>query len=177
MLFIKKLFTPPPSPRVDDKINAYLADSYPGNHNYRVVGDTLRPRFKLARRWRRIERLWPHEFDSFLDIGCAKGFFVLQAARRGADSLGIDISDNYIDACNIVRDELGIERARFANQTIDQLCADGESFDLVQVVNTYHYLYFGSGGAEPCAADHAVLFRTPRRCHQRCIVVQQCREV
>mgnify|MGYP002027305939 CR=1 FL=1 len=70
---------------LDDVTRAHLADSYPHNHDYRVVGEKLKPRWKLMRRWRRMEPLWPRAFDSFLDVGCSKGFFVLQAARRGAD--------------------------------------------------------------------------------------------
>ena len=69
---------------LDDAVRAHLADSYPHNHDYRVVGEKLKPRWKLMRRWRRMEPLWPRTFDSFLDVGCSKGFFGLQAARRGA---------------------------------------------------------------------------------------------
>lgn len=143
---------------LDDVTRAHLADSYPHNHDYRVVGGKLKPRWKLMRRWRRMEPLWPREFSSFLDVGCSKGFFVLQAARRGADALGVDIHEEDLAACTAVRDHLGFSSARFEHKTLDQLASEGEAFDLVHVVNTYHYLYFGSDRAPACATDHAALF-------------------
>ncbi|MCH2107077.1 MAG: class I SAM-dependent methyltransferase, partial [Planctomycetes bacterium] len=89
---------------LSDSVRDYLADSYPHNHDYRVKGEELKPRWKLKRRWKRMERLWPEGFGSFLDIGCSKGFFVLEAARRGADALGIDIHEEDLSACEAVRD-------------------------------------------------------------------------
>ena len=143
---------------LSDSVRDYLADSYPHNHDYRVKGEELKPRWKLKRRWKRMERLWPEGFGSFLDIGCSKGFFVLEAARRGADALGIDIHEEDLSACEAVRDHLELKSARFEEKTLDELAAEGASFDLVHLVNTYHYLYFGSDRAPACAKDHAALF-------------------
>ena len=143
---------------LDDATRTHLADSYAHNHDYRVVGEELKPRWKLMRRWRRMKPLWPDAFGSFLDVGSSKGFFVLQAARRGADSLGIDIHEGDLRACDAVRDHLGLETARFEHKTLGELSAEGRSFDLVHVVNTYHYLYFGSDRAPACETDHATLF-------------------
>ncbi len=143
---------------LSEAIRTHLADSYPHNHDYRVTGEELKPLWKLMRRWRRMESLWPQSFGSFLDVGCSKGFFVLQAARRGAEALGIDIHDGDLSACDAVRDHLGLNAAKFEHKTLDELSEEGMSFDLVHVVNTYHYLYFGSDRAPACATNHSDLF-------------------
>jgi SAM-dependent methyltransferase len=143
---------------LDDSVRSHLADSYPHNHDYRVQGRTLLPCRKLERRWRRIRQLWPSSFDSFLDVGCSKGFFVLEAARLGADALGIDIHEQDLAACSAVRDHLELSGARFEHKTLEQLSSEPLSFDLVHVVNTYHYLFFGSDRAPARATDHQTLF-------------------
>jgi SAM-dependent methyltransferase len=143
---------------LNEATRAHLADSYPHNHDYRVVGSDMRAKWKLARRWRRLRRHWPSDIGSFLDIGCSKGFFVLQAAHRGAAALGIDIHEADLAACEAVREHLGLEDARFQHKTLDELSAEGESFELVHLVNTYHYLYFGSDRGPAIASDHSVIF-------------------
>jgi SAM-dependent methyltransferase len=165
---------------LDDKVRAHLADSYPHNHDYRVSGTELKPRWKLMRRWRRMQPLWPDSPSSFLDVGCSKGFFVLQAALRGADALGIDIHEEDLAACCAIRDHLGLTTARFEHQTLDQLAAQGARFELVHVVNTYHYLFFGSDRAPACATDHAALFEhlaaltTGRLVFSNCETMERC---
>ena len=143
---------------LDDATRAHLADSYPHNHDYRVDEGGMRPQWKLSRRWRRLEKCWPDNFNSFLDIGCSKGFFVLQAAQRGAAALGIDIHEGDLAACEAVRDHLGLEGARFEHKTLEELAAEGGSFELVHLVNTYHYLYFGSDRGPAFAPDHDLIF-------------------
>ena len=165
---------------LDEQVRAHLADSYPHNHDYLVVGKELKPRWKLMRRWRRMKPFWPENLGSFLDVGSSKGFFVLQAAMRGADALGIDIHEGDLAACAAVRDHLGLSTARFEHKTLDQLAAEGASFELVHVVNTYHYLFFGSDRAPACATNHAALFEhlaaitTGRLVFSNCETMERC---
>ena len=109
---------------LDEASRAHLADSYPHNHDYRVVGADMRPKWKLWKRWRRLRRHWPSDLDSFLDIGCSKGFFVLQAAHRGAEALGIDIHAEDLAACEAAREHLKLESARFQHKTLEVLADD-----------------------------------------------------
>ena len=143
---------------LDEASRAHLADSYPHNHDYRVIGTDMRPKWKLWKRWRRLRRHWPSDLDSFLDIGCSKGFFVLQAAHRGAEALGIDIHAEDLAACEAAREHLKLQRARFQHKTLEVLAAEGERFQFVHLVNTYHYLYFGSDRNPAIASDHEVIF-------------------
>ncbi len=159
------------------EVRDYLADSYPHNHDYLVKGGELKPRWKLKRRWRRLERLWPERFGSFLDIGSSKGFFVLEAARRGAEALGVDIHEGDLAAADAVRDHLGLDKARFKQKTLDELAAEGARFDLVHLVNTYHYLYFGSDRAPACAADHRVLFEHLATVTEGALIFSNCETI
>lgn len=53
---------------------------YPSNHQYMIRDAQLIPRFQLYERWRLVTGLWPAELESFLDIGCCRGYYVLTAA-------------------------------------------------------------------------------------------------
>lgn len=146
---------------LDPAVRAYVESSYPHNADYRVRQRGLAPRWKLRRRWRRIRAAWPDPLESFLDVGCATGFFVLEAAARPgcARALGIDVHARDVAASEAVRDHLGRTRARFALQTLAELAAGidahGGPFQTVQLVNVYPYLVYGSERSDACWPDHA----------------------
>lgn len=148
--------------------HAYLAGAYPANHAYRVKSGRLRPSFKLWRRRRKIEALYPKPLTSLLDLSCSKGFFVLDAARRPAceRALGIDVHTPDLDAAEAVRAHLELERAQFESLRLDALCERlhefGGPFQTVLLINTYPYLYFGSRRSEQSYPDHARLFEMLR---------------
>ena len=131
---------------LSEAIRTHLADSYPHNHDYRVAGEELKPRWKLMRRWRRMEPLWPESFGSFLDVGCSKGFFVLQAARRGAEALGIDIHEGDLLACDAVRDHLGLSAAKFERKTLILIVCAPVVLAIVLVVALLPDVGFQVGG-------------------------------
>ncbi len=149
----------PNSAELSAAVISHLADAYPRNHNYRVMRGKLKPSWRLKRRYKRISALYPRQLNSFCDIGSCKGYFCIQAALRGADTLGIDVDEADLTASRAVAEYFGLPNIRFAYKTLTELASEGGAFDVVQVINTYHYLYFGSGRAEACAQDHDALFK------------------
>ncbi|MHC5062781.1 MAG: methyltransferase domain-containing protein [Planctomycetota bacterium] len=151
-------------PELSAEVRSYLADSYPHNHGYRVVRGRMRPNAQLRRRWKKLRRLWPDPMESFLDLGCSKGFFVLASAAQHAckNALGIDVSEEPIRACREVQRSLGLTNVRFELARLDQVAGDPEAFgapfETVQLVNTYQYLFFGSRISSQCYENHAEIF-------------------
>jgi hypothetical protein len=142
----------------------YLASSYPHNHDFRLRGGCLRPRWKLWRRWRRIRSLYPERVESLLDLSCCKGFFVLEAAQRPGcrRALGVDVYERDLEACGALRAALGVERAEFRkarlHEVADDIDALGGPFQTVLLINTYPYLYFGSDREPAAYASHERIF-------------------
>jgi SAM-dependent methyltransferase len=67
-----------------------------------------------------------------LDLGCGDGTTALPAAQLGANVLGVDISENLVDAGNARAAELGLTNCRFQHgDACDLSELEGESFDLV----------------------------------------------
>jgi len=139
--------------------------TYPANQVYSLRRGSLVPGRKLAKRLRLLFRLYPAHVESLLDIGCAQGFFVFDAARRypGARVVGIDASDSYQDLWREVSDGLNLSNVRFyqgfLHEFLPKLADFGGPFQTVLLVNTYHYLYFGSGLHSFGYRDHGLIFQ------------------
>jgi hypothetical protein len=133
------------------------------------VGDRLVAKWKLARRYRRITRLYPQPLTSLLDVGCSKGFFVLAADQQPCcdRALGIDVQRQEIEACEGAKAFLGADRATFLHLRLHELADSIESFggpfQTVLVINCYQYLYFGSKRCPDRYLDHQEIFRLLRR--------------
>jgi len=146
------------------ELRRYLAYSYPHNHDYRVLGRRLWPRWRLWRRLRRLRGPLEGAPRELLDLSSCKGFFVLDAARHPAceRTLGIDVHRPDLEASRAVAAHLGLERARFEELTLGQLAGRieefGGPFAAALLVNTYPYLYFGSPRSEDHLPDHDGLF-------------------
>jgi SAM-dependent methyltransferase len=161
-------------------IREFLADSYPHNHDYRIERGRrrgeLRPRRKLKRRFAKLARLYPVPLESLLDVGCAKGFFVLEAAARDActRALGIDVHAPFVEASRAAAQHLRRDRARFEPLRLHELAvtldAHGGPFQTVLVVNVYHYLFFGSALDERGYGDHEALFGWLRSITAGCLL-------
>lgn len=149
-------------------VRAYLADSYPRNQNYRVLGGRLVPSWRLWRRYRRIRALYPRPLASLVDLSASKGWFVLHAAGvLGAErALGIDVHAPDVAVAEAVREHLGTVGARFEALRLHELAqridAFGGPFQVLLVVNLYHYLYFGSARASERYESHEQIFRMLR---------------
>ena len=150
---------------LDPAVVAHIGDSYPHNLDYRVVRGALRPRFKLWRRFRRIQRLYPGERGDLLDLSSCKGFFVLEAAGHPGcqRAVGIDIHAPDLSASRAVAAHLDLHNARFENLTLPRLAEDiekfGGPFQTVLLINTYPYLFIGSNRSADHTPDHRTLFR------------------
>lgn len=156
-------------PEIPPHVRQYLGNSYPHNHDYRVVDGQLAPKCKLWVRLRKLMPLYPRPLVSLLDVSCCKGYFVNAAAQEPTcqRALGIDIHQPDLDACEAVKAHLGTSRARFerlrlhdAAARIDQF---GGPFQTVLLVNTYQYLFFGSPRSADCYLNHDDIFAQLRR--------------
>jgi len=144
-----------------EELCRHLADSYPHNHDWRIVRGRPRPSFQLWRRARRLRALYPAAPKSLVDLSACKGFFVLDAARRlGLErALGIDVHPLDVEASRFAAAALGTKAARFERRFLHELVAEEpEPFDLALLVNTYPYLFFGSRREPHAYRDHAALF-------------------
>lgn len=165
----KKLMKPPSSDLglpADDA--AYIANSYPHNHNYTVRAGRLVPRDKLRERSGLLRGFYPKPLDSFLDLSCSKGYFVLDAANdnRCFRALGIDIDERELKVCRSVSRHLHrpcrFERAHL-HELAEQIHDYGGPFQTVLLINCYQYLYFGSPRSPVCYRDHDRIFKLVRQ--------------
>ena len=150
---------------LDPEVARHVASSYPHNLDYRVVRGRLRPRWKLWRRFRRLAAGYAEPLTELLDLSCAKGYFVLEAATRPEceRALGIDVHAPDLAAARAVARHLELERASFQPLVLSQLAQNlhgfGGAFETVLLVNTYPYLFLGSDRSDDCVPDHEELFR------------------
>jgi 2-polyprenyl-3-methyl-5-hydroxy-6-metoxy-1,4-benzoquinol methylase len=76
---------------------------------------------------------------SFLDVGCAQGYFCFEAERRGADRVvGIERKDETFQHANLLKGVLG-SRAEFLQSELPQVALQ-EQFDLVICLNVIHHV-------------------------------------
>jgi len=126
-----------PFPREEELRAIYTAD-YFKNHESSVMGyddyESDRPNIiKTAdRRLREIERRMPA--GRILDVGCALGFFLEEAQRRGWTVEGIDISAH---AVQYAKERLGIS-ARVGTLRDSQF--EKESFDVITMWDVIEHL-------------------------------------
>lgn len=131
------------------QLNEQLS-GYPRNHNYRLVQGKLAPSFRLYERVRLIRSVRPDPVESFLDIGCCRGFYVLDAAQEPTcqAAIGVDVHTPFIDLGNRVAQQMDLSNTAFHLATLDQLTADPVQyqgpFQTILLIGTYHYVYWGS---------------------------------
>lgn len=66
-----------------------------------------------------------------LDLGCGMGTFALEAARLGADALGVDPAPAAIAVARDLAQKLGYARAAFLEADAAELPVTAETFDVV----------------------------------------------
>ncbi len=149
---------------------------YPNNHNYRIRNGEIIPTFDLFCRWRLISSLYPKKVESFLDLGSCKGFFVMDAASRPScrNAVGIDVHEPFIAVAGKVKSLLGIENAHFRLAYFDQITKDpmsfGAPFQTILIINTYHYLFYGSAMDSYASRSHRkILSELARICSDRIV--------
>ncbi|HUT91504.1 MAG TPA: class I SAM-dependent methyltransferase [Thermoguttaceae bacterium] len=169
-----KLARRPPS-QLERDINRRLL-GYPRNHNYQIADRRVTPGFKLHVRSRIVTSLYPEPLESFLDIGCCRGFFVLEAAERPAcrAAVGIDVHEPFVSISKRVSEHLGLRAAGFHLATLDHVSrrpeAYGGPFQTVLLLGTYHYLFWGSQLCRNAYDSHReILSRLARICSSRLV--------
>ncbi len=143
----------------EQELNALLC-GYPSNHTYRVHGKELIPCLNLYERLWKVARTWPAKIESFLDIGCCRGFYTLNVAQRPECRLavGIDVKDDFITTPKKVSDYLGLTNTAFHLTTLDHVVDDpktyGGPFGTILFIGTYHYSFWGSAQCDHCFRSH-----------------------
>ena len=145
---------------------AHLADSYPHNHNYRIRSGKLKPSWQLWTRSRRIRKHYTPGGTSLLDLSSCKGFFLFDAILRiGMQRVrGIDVHGPDVDASRAAMEHLGVaDKVRIDQLHLHQVAAEVQAgmtapFDTALLINTYHYLFFGSRREEHHYESHAEIF-------------------
>lgn len=138
-----------PDPARDGFSNADLC-GYPNNHNYVIDDGRVIPSFDLFWRSSILSTLYTDPIESLLDIGSCKGWFVLDAASRSATNraVGIDIYPPFVELAKKVADFRGCEGAVFHTAFLRELFTHPEKFGApfrnILIINTYHYLFWGS---------------------------------
>jgi hypothetical protein len=155
-------------------------------HTYKVAAGHALTTFALNQRWRIVRRLYPERLTSLLDIGCCRGWFVVQAAMRPEceRALGIDVVQGFIDAANDAKRLLKLDNAQFEYAFLDDLVASpqkyGTPYQTILLLNTYHYMFWGSTYSPKHWPDHEYMLRSlSELCTDRIIFmspleVQEC---
>ena len=172
----KKLFSSSQLSSQEERYQHYLTYGYPSNHTYKISHRALSPKYKLAKRYKKIRRLFPEPLTSFVEIGCSKGFFVFSAGAYPdcTRSLGIDVNNHDIEICLWVKDRIKHSNTSFKLMQLHELAESihqfGGPFQTVLILNTYQYLYFGSDTVSTCYLNHDVIFGYLRKiCSHRII--------
>src|SRR5579883_3320931 len=175
--YLKQFFFPSSSYSPSEQAYIqYLYDSYPSNHTYKISGGRLKPKRKLAARYKILREYFPADMASFAEVGSSKGFFVFAASQAPTctRSIGIDIHPYDIEVCEWLGKYLNNSRVKFAKLRLHELSEQLEAFggpvQTVLVANTYQYLYFGSNRCKDAYLSHDLIFRHLRNvCSQRII--------
>jgi tRNA (mo5U34)-methyltransferase len=97
------------------------------------------PRFK----WEQLAPHLPPSLDGWraLDIGCNAGFYSFELARRGAEVVGIDSDEHYLEQARWARALFGLDdRVELRRQTVYDLAWSDESFDLILFMGVLYHL-------------------------------------
>ena len=142
---------------------------YPGNHAFQVRNGALVPGPGLYHRWRTISALFPRPLESLLDIGCCKGYFVVEAAAHPScrHAVGIDVSPAFVGIARAVQSLVGRTNAEFHLARLHDVAQDPAlyrgPFQTVLLINAYHYLYWGSFLDEHAALEHEAILSSLAR--------------
>lgn len=136
-------------------------------HIFKIAGDDALTTFGMHQRHEIIAKLYPEPLISLLDIGCCRGWFVLKAAQRPSceKATGIDVVEGFIDAADEAKVELKLQgKVDFHYAFLDDVLNDPQKFrtpyQTVILINTYHYMYWGSAYSPRHWPDHEFLIKS-----------------
>ncbi|MCL5279301.1 MAG: class I SAM-dependent methyltransferase [Planctomycetes bacterium] len=150
--------------QTQEELNQRMS-GYPRNHVYRIVHGRIVPGFRLYERLRIVTRIYPDPIHSFLDIGCCRGFYVLDAALRlGCPrAVGIDVHEPFITTARDAAQYLRVPGAAFHYASLEDVSGTpqefGGPFQVVMLIGTYHYLYWGSSLCSTAYHSHEEILR------------------
>jgi tRNA (mo5U34)-methyltransferase len=113
----------------------------PGGHQ--TAPDHFFGDFPMTK-WRQIAPFLPKDLSgkTVLDIGCNAGFYSFELAARGADVLGIDMDDRYLEQARWVaqRKQLS-DCTRFKKASVYEVGnLDAGQFDIVLFMGVFYHL-------------------------------------
>ena len=97
------------------------------------------PRFK----WQQIAPHVPADLSgkTALDIGCNAGFYSFELARRGADVVGVDVDEHYLEQARWAAGVYGLRpRTRFERMHVYELARTPEQYDVVLFMGVLYHL-------------------------------------
>ncbi len=96
-------------------------------------------------KWKELAPLLPDDMSDWrvLDIGCNAGFYSIECARRGAQVVGIDSSDRYLEQARWAAGvfEVG-DKIEYRRMQIHDLARTNEAFDLVLFLGVFYHLRY-----------------------------------
>ncbi len=98
-----------------------------------------------AFKWREIAPALPEDLSGWrvLDVGCNAGFYTFELARRGADVLGVDADERYLEQAKWAAARFGMEeRVRFRKMQVYDLLHHSERYDLVMFMGVFYHLRY-----------------------------------
>lgn len=117
---------------------------YPQNLYYDVK--TIEPKGLLINRCNFFKKYCPELFEkhkSFLDIGCATGYFLFYHARNNSRVVGIEPNIELFKLCSLINLFRNTSVEIFNVKFVDY--KSNEKFELVFLGNCFHYLYKEQG--------------------------------
>jgi len=130
---------------LEEKQRLLDAQIEPASLTFQLEG--LVPTNSLIVRMKAFDEVAPEFFTSgtrLLDIGCAKGYFSLLAAKSGLEVRGIDYNPEAIDLCRILQ---GSEvKTKFDCISFRNFPLLDTYFDRIFIGNGPHYMFVDSGG-------------------------------
>lgn len=135
-------------------------------HTFQIAGDRVLSTSQMELRWKIVTSLYPRKLISVLDIGCCRGWFIVKAAMlpECEAALGVDVVPQFIDAANEAKLLLKLDKAQFEYAFLNDLERDPQKYRLpyqtLLLINTYHYMYWGSRYCPTHWPDQDYLLRT-----------------
>ena len=94
-------------------------------------------------KWQKICKEVPSSLagKSVLDIGCNGGFYSIEMKRRGADVLGIDVDERYLNQARFAAQTLGLD-IEFRKCSVYELDSIPGRFDYVIFMGVFYHLRY-----------------------------------
>jgi tRNA (mo5U34)-methyltransferase len=98
-----------------------------------------------ACKWRQFADALPADLSGWraLDIGCNAGFYSFELARRGAEVVGIDCDQHYLDQGQWAARLYGLaDRVRFERRQVYTVARERRHYDLVLFMGVFYHLRY-----------------------------------